>query len=78
MQRLVDSLLADGYPAEQLTRQMLDFMLKDSPASAAIPSASKAKISVQLAEVDKSLVDGADEWMQLTNLLAFTMRQLRG
>ena len=76
MQRLVDSLLADGYPAEQLARQMLDFMLKDTPASNAIPSAAKAKISIQLAEVDKNLVDGADEWMQLTNLLAFTMRQL--
>ena len=78
MQKLIDSLLADGFPAEVLAGQMLEFMLRDDlPAARAIPSAAKAKIAIQLAEVDKMLVDGADEYMQLTNLLAFTMRQLR-
>lgn len=34
-------------------------------------------MAVQLAEVDKNLIDGADEYMQLTNLLASTMRWMR-
>ena len=33
---------------------------------------------IQLAEVDKQLIDGADEYCQLCNLLAFTMRYVRG
>ena len=40
-------------------------------------SLQKAKIALQLAEVDKALVDGADEYLQITNLLAFTMRTLK-
>jgi hypothetical protein len=37
----------------------------------------KAKIALALAEVDKALVDGADEYLQVTNLLAGTMRTLK-
>ena len=33
-------------------------------------------LALQIAEVDKSLIDGGDEFLQMTNLLAFTMRQL--
>jgi len=72
MQALVADVLADGYPAAQLAAQMLDALITDSSAT----SLQKSKIAVQLAEVDKSLMDGADEYLQLTNLLAFTMRQL--
>lgn len=34
-------------------------------------------LQVELAQVDKQLIDGADEYMQLCNFLATTMRQLR-
>ena len=78
MQKLVADVLADGYPAAQIATQMLDFMLSDGPLARAMSSSAKAKIAVQLAEVDKSLIDGADEYMQLCNLLAFVMRLMRG
>ena len=74
MQRLVDELLADGYPCAQLAMQMLEAVLAQGGG---LSSIQKGKIAVQLAEVDKSLVDGADEYLQLTNLLATTMRALQ-
>ena len=77
MESLVTETLADGYPAEQLIQQMLDAMLSNDGPAGGISSAQKAKIALQLAEVDKSLVDGADEYLQMTNLLATTMRTLR-
>ena len=77
MEALVQEMIADGYPAEQLIGQMLDAMMSNSGAAGGINSMQKAKIALQLAEVDKSLVDGADEYLQITNLLASTMRTLR-
>ena len=74
MQRLVDEILADGYPTAQIASQMLEALLVQGSG---ISSIQKAKIGLQLAEVDKALVDGADEYLQLTNLLAFTMRALK-
>ena len=67
-------LLADGYPAAQLATQMLETILVEGGG---ISSKQKAFIATQLAETDKQLIDGADEYLQLTNLLAFTMRQMR-
>jgi replication factor C subunit 2/4 len=77
MQQLVSDTLADGYPAAQVAAQMLDYLVGEGPIARAMSSAAKAKIAVQLAEVDKQLIDGADEYMQLCNLLAFTMRMMR-
>ena len=81
MEALVNELLADGYPAAQLCSQMLEAILTEGGGAAAaagdLSSAQKAQIAVQLALVDKNLVDGADEYLQLANLFAFTMRQCK-
>ena len=77
MQDLVDELLADGYPAAQLIVQMLEALLSDTENTLAISSVQKAQIAINIAEMDKSLVDGADEYLQLTNLLATCMRNMK-
>ena len=77
MDTLVKDTIADGYPAEQLIGQMLDAMLSNTGAAGGLTSAQKATIALKLAEVDKSLVDGADEYLQVTNLLATTMRTMK-
>ena len=79
MESFVRELLGDGYPAAQLCAQMLEAMLQEgATADRRRPRlGAEGKISVQLAEVDKNLIDGADEYLQLTNLLAFTMRQCK-
>ena len=76
MQKLVDDLLADGYPAAQMAQQMLGALLAEGGVGLEVPlsSVQKARIAVQLAETDKALTDGADEYLQLTNLLALVMR----
>ena len=76
MTKLVEELIADGYPAAQLASQMLEALLTGE-GEAKLHSAQKAKISIKIAEVDKALVDGADEYLQLTALLADTMAALR-
>ena len=76
MTKLVEELIADGYPAAQLATQMLEALLTGE-GEAKLHSAQKAKISIKIAEVDKALVDGADEYLQLTALLADTMAALR-
>ena len=57
-----------------MASQMLDALLVQGNG---ISSTQKSKIAVQLAEIDKALVDGADEYLQLTNLLATTMRTMQ-
>ena len=76
MTKLVEELLADGYPAAQLAGQMLEALLVGE-GDAKLASTQKAKIAVKIAEVDKALTDGADEYLQLTDLLADTMGAMR-
>mmetsp|Transcript_83 Transcript_83/g.322 ORF Transcript_83/g.322 Transcript_83/m.322 type:complete len:260 (+) Transcript_83:315-1094(+) len=72
MARWVSDLLADGYPVSQVVAQMLDFVV-ESPD---IDSMRKAKIASALAQADKELIDGAGDYLQLMNVLAFTTRTL--
>ena len=58
--------------AAQLIQQMFDFMLKPE---AQFNSGQLSKVSIQLAEMDKQLIDGADDYVQMMNLLAFCVRQ---
>ena len=69
---LTGQLLADGYPAAQVASQLLDAILSDAPER--LNTQQKAGIALTLAETDKSLTDGADEYLQLANLLSTVMR----
>ena len=77
VQALVDELLADGYPAAQMASQLLEALLTDGATPQRLSSLQKGKIALQLAETDKALTDGADEYLQLTNLLAFVTRTVQ-
>ncbi|KAL1527069.1 hypothetical protein AB1Y20_015752 [Prymnesium parvum] len=74
MQSIVDELLADGYPVAQLLVQLLDALT--SPEMG-FTSSQMAAVSCHLALVDKQLIDGADDYLQLMNLTASCMRELR-
>ncbi len=77
MQSFVKDLLADGYPVAQLCTQLLEAISSEGGCPFPLNSVQKAKVAVQLAEVDKALIDGADEWTQLSNLLALCMRTFK-
>jgi len=72
LQSVVQYVFANGYPAAQLLCQLHDLVVSSSD----LTNAQKAKIAIKLGEVDRCLQDGADEFLQLLNIAAFTMHCL--
>eukprot|EP01138_Halocafeteria_seosinensis_P009631 gb/GECG01009841.1/.p1 GENE.gb/GECG01009841.1/~~gb/GECG01009841.1/.p1 ORF type:complete len:196 (+),score=26.42 gb/GECG01009841.1/:1-588(+) len=66
------ALAWNGYPMISLLNKVLETLLEDDTIS----DVKKAKISEVIAESDKSLVDGADEDLQTTNLITSMQRIL--
>lgn len=62
----VDALLQQGYPAGQLVAQVCDAVVNSN----VINDGAKAVICLALAEADKMLTDGANEFLQLLTALA--------
>jgi len=60
----VKNVLAMGYSSTMMTRQMLDIVKKEH----GLDDYTKADMLLKLAEVDKCLVDGADEELQMMDL----------
>ncbi|KAJ2767538.1 Subunit of heteropentameric Replication factor C (RF-C), partial [Coemansia nantahalensis] len=61
----VDDLVYAGYPASRVLAQLHDLVVADPQLS----SIQKAKIAALMAAVDRALCDGADEKLQLLNLM---------
>ncbi|KAJ3144269.1 hypothetical protein HDU86_002079 [Geranomyces michiganensis] len=61
----VASVVRQGYSATQILDQLQDRVLAD----AHLTSKQKAKIALSVASMDKALVDGADEQLQLLQLM---------
>lgn len=65
-------IIAEGYPAQQVLLQLQAAVV---PGAAGVASAheelsdkQRAEICELLAEADKDLIDGADEYLQLLNV----------
>ncbi|KAJ2908824.1 Subunit of heteropentameric Replication factor C (RF-C), partial [Coemansia aciculifera] len=65
LRTIVDELIYSGYPASQVLAQLHDRTMEDQQ----LGSLQKAKIALVMATVDKSLCDGADEQLQLLDLM---------
>ncbi|XVE60290.1 hypothetical protein DITRI_Ditri05aG0116900 [Diplodiscus trichospermus] len=70
----VNNVIAEGYPVSQMLSQLFDVVAV--AAEADLPDEQKARICKSLAEADKRLVDGADEYLQLLDVASNTMRAL--
>ncbi|XP_010521280.1 PREDICTED: replication factor C subunit 4 [Tarenaya hassleriana] len=68
----VDNIVAEGYPASQIINQLFDLVADADDIS----DEQKARICKSLAETDKRLVDGADEYLQLLDVASNTIRSL--
>ncbi|XP_058097450.1 replication factor C subunit 2 isoform X1 [Magnolia sinica] len=68
----VDNILAEGYPVSQMFSQLFDVIVEAEDIS----DEQKARICKRLAEADKCLIDGADEYLQLLDVASNTMRAL--
>ncbi|KAH9757121.1 Replication factor C subunit 4 [Citrus sinensis] len=66
----VNNIIAEGYPASLLLSQLFDVVVETEDIS----DEQKARICKCLAEVDKCLVDGADEYLQLLDVASNVIR----
>ncbi|KAM9007915.1 replication factor C subunit 4 [Ara ararauna] len=72
LETLAKNLINDGYAVAQLVNQLHDAVVESENYS----DKQKSVIVEKLAEVDKCLADGADEYLQLMSLCALVMQQL--
>lgn len=68
----VNNVIAEGYPVSQMLSQFFDVIV----GAEEILDEQKARICKRLAEADKCLVDGADEYLQLMDVASHTMQVL--
>lgn len=68
----VHDVCAEGYPLSAIIVQLHDLCVNDARVSDLI----KAFICEKIAQVDQCLVDGANEYLQFLDLLAFIHRRL--
>ncbi|KOM41546.1 hypothetical protein LR48_Vigan04g174400 [Vigna angularis] len=66
----VNNFIAEGYPASQMLTQLFEAIVEENDLS----DEQKARISKKLGEADKCLVDGADEYLQLLDVVSNTMK----
>ncbi|KAI2629759.1 putative replication factor protein [Hypoxylon sp. NC1633] len=62
--KVVEEMVADGWSAGQVLTQLYQAVLEDEM----IPDVAKNKITLVFSEVDKRLVDGADEHLSILDL----------
>ncbi|KAJ7957470.1 Replication factor C subunit [Quillaja saponaria] len=68
----VNNVIAEGYPVSQMLSQLFDAIVEADD----ILDEQKARISKKVGEADKCLVDGADEYLQLLDVVSITIRAL--
>ncbi|KAH1245386.1 Replication factor C subunit 2 [Glycine soja] len=66
----VNNFIAEGYPASQMLTQLFEAIVEENDLS----DEQKARISKKLGEADKCLVDGADEYLQLLDVVSNTIK----
>ncbi|GBG65194.1 hypothetical protein CBR_g49986 [Chara braunii] len=71
-QAAVTNVAAEGYPVSQILAQMQDRAV----VAQDMTDEQKARICLRIAEADKCLIDGADEFLQLLDVASCTMRAL--
>ncbi|EMP25199.1 Replication factor C subunit 4 [Chelonia mydas] len=72
LETVAKNLINEGYAVAQLINQLHDDIVERED----LPDKQKSIIAEKLAEVDKCLTDGADEYLQLISLCAVVMQQL--
>ncbi|KAB5557217.1 hypothetical protein DKX38_008126 [Salix brachista] len=68
----VNNVIAEGYPVSQMLAQLFEMVVVADDIS----DEQKARICKSLSTADKCLVDGADEYLQLLDVVSKTMRAL--
>jgi replication factor C subunit 2/4 len=72
IEQAVEEIIADGFPAQEVLLRLQELVLADDTISEKI----RGDILIRLAEADKTLVDGADEYLQLLAVAASVQHHL--
>jgi replication factor C subunit 2/4 len=72
IQSAAQEMVYAGYPVDAILQQFLMVVMADET----IGDVAKAKISVRLAENEHKLIEGADEYLQLLDVLSFTSQTI--
>jgi len=70
VERAVSDVTAEGYPVDVLLRALTEEFIGDD----SLADVHKAAICMRIAECDKALVDGADEYLQLLDVCCTAQR----
>lgn len=68
VQTAVDRVSNEGYAADAILLQFAEQLARDEE----IADIHKAKIAIRIADAQRQLLQGADEWLQLMSLLSYT------
>jgi len=71
LQKAIADAIASGFPANQILSQMFDKIVEVKTLS----NLQKAQISEQIAQSDRCLQEGADEFLQLMSALSCIMKE---
>lgn len=72
LQEAAAEIIAQGYPLDQVLLQLQPQLVADE----SISDLAKGQISIRMAEIDKCLLDGADEHLQLLDLMSYIAKQI--
>ena len=69
MQEAIDNVCAEGFSAQALLVSFSNKVLEDP----VLTELSKAKLAIRIAEAEKNLIDGADEYLQLMTVCSLAL-----
>ncbi len=69
----VQELIYDGFSCNQILTQLHDVLIERADLS----DAKKALIFEKIAKIDNNLMEGADEYLQILDLLVVIMKQMK-
>ena len=72
MEEAVSALMCEGYPALQVLKTLSNRLV--SLGEDSLDDMSKGQISIKIAEANKRLIDGADEYLQLMDVSSICVR----
>lgn len=72
LQKNVKNIISFAYPAPQVLSQLFDKILLSDELS----DLQKSNCSIYLSQIDRRLLDGSDEYVQLLDAVAYIMKQI--
>lgn len=73
VEQCVQELIYDGFSSNQIVTQLHDVLIE----RADFDDGKKAILFEKIAKVDNDLIEGADEYLQLLDLLVLIMNQMK-